>query len=210
MAYIYQIENDINHKKYIGKTEFSLEKRLKEHIRDSQKNNYINRPLYKAMRKYGTTHFHISLLEETNCPNEREIYWIEKLATFKNGYNATHGGDGTRYLDYELIYKTYQQVQNIEKTAQICKVNRTSVTKILKSKQVDIQSSKQVSQKLLGKPIGMYKNNQLIATFTSLREAGRYIIQYQHKKNEKNIAASIGRCANGKRNTVYGYQWKYL
>ena len=84
------------------------------------------------------------------------------------------------------------------------------MTKILKSKQVDIQSSKQVSQKLLGKPIGMYKNNQLITTFISLREAGRYIIQYQHKKNEKNVAANIGRCANGKHNTAYGYQWKYL
>ena len=29
MAYIYKIENDINGKLYIGKTEFSIEKRFK-------------------------------------------------------------------------------------------------------------------------------------------------------------------------------------
>lgn len=37
MAYIYKIENDINKKLYIGKTEFSIEKRWKEHCQDFQK-----------------------------------------------------------------------------------------------------------------------------------------------------------------------------
>ena len=27
--------------------------------------------------------------EETNNPEEREVYWIEKKQSFKNGYNAT-------------------------------------------------------------------------------------------------------------------------
>ena len=55
------------------------------------------------MRKYGIEHFHISLIEETNNPNEREKYWIEQKRTFKNGYNATKGGDGTAYLDYDVL-----------------------------------------------------------------------------------------------------------
>lgn len=46
------------------------------------------------MRKYGIEHFHIELLEETDDPNEREVYWIEKKRSFKDGYNATIGGDG--------------------------------------------------------------------------------------------------------------------
>jgi predicted GIY-YIG superfamily endonuclease len=39
MAYIYKIVNDINNKVYIGKTEFSIEKRFSEHCKDSVKRN---------------------------------------------------------------------------------------------------------------------------------------------------------------------------
>jgi transposase len=48
-----------------------------------------------AMRKYGRENFSFQILEE--CPEEqlaeREIYWIEKLNTYKEGYNETRGGD---------------------------------------------------------------------------------------------------------------------
>ena len=37
MSYIYKIYNDINDKIYIGKTNYLLEKRFQEHIRDSKK-----------------------------------------------------------------------------------------------------------------------------------------------------------------------------
>ena len=37
MAYIYQIKNKINGKSYIGKTEYSVERRWKQHIRESKK-----------------------------------------------------------------------------------------------------------------------------------------------------------------------------
>lgn len=37
MAYIYKIINDINDKVYIGKTEFSVEKRFQEHCKDAFK-----------------------------------------------------------------------------------------------------------------------------------------------------------------------------
>ena len=88
MAYIYQITNDINGKIYIGKTEFSLEKRFKEHCQDAFREKCEKRPLYAAMRKYGIEHFHIELIEETDIPEEREKYWIEEKQSFKFG-NAT-------------------------------------------------------------------------------------------------------------------------
>jgi hypothetical protein len=34
------------------------------------------------MRKYGIEHFHAELIEETDQPEEREIYWIG----YFNGY----------------------------------------------------------------------------------------------------------------------------
>ena len=52
------------------------------------------------MRKYGVEHFHIELIEEADNPEEREIYWIENKRSFKNGYNATMGGDGKQLYDH--------------------------------------------------------------------------------------------------------------
>lgn len=46
--YIYKITNSINGKAYIGKTMGTPEKRFKEHIADSKRDRYANRPLYKA------------------------------------------------------------------------------------------------------------------------------------------------------------------
>ena len=74
MSYIYKITNDINNKIYIGKTDFSIEKRFKEHCRDACKTRNEQRPLYAAMQKYGIDHFNITLIEETDNPDIREIY----------------------------------------------------------------------------------------------------------------------------------------
>ena len=53
MAYIYKITNDINDKIYIGKTNFSIEKRFQEHCKDAFRKRNEKRPLYNAMKKYG-------------------------------------------------------------------------------------------------------------------------------------------------------------
>lgn len=57
------------------------------------------------MRKYGPESFDVQCLEivEDNLACERERYWIEYYSTFKNGYNATVGGDGKPYIDYNLV-----------------------------------------------------------------------------------------------------------
>lgn len=51
------------------------------------------------MNKYGSEHFHIKLIEETNNPEERERYWIQYYDSYHNGYNATLGGDGKCWLE---------------------------------------------------------------------------------------------------------------
>ena len=146
MAYIYQIQNDINGKLYVGKTEFSIEKRFKEHCNDAFKEISEKRPLYSAMKKYGIEHFHISLIEETDNPEEREKYWIEYLETFKSGYNATMGG----YIDYDLVVKTYNEVQNQAETARILNISVNSVQSILKYYNIKPVSLRQVNQNVNG------------------------------------------------------------
>ena len=131
MAYIYMITNDINGKIYIGKTEFSIEKRFKEHCADALRERNEKRPLYSAMRKYGIEHFHIELIEETDNPEEREVYWIEQKRSFKNGYNATLGGDGKRYCDYDLIYSLYKEGLNIKEVAKILNYSMDTCSRVL-------------------------------------------------------------------------------
>jgi len=79
MAYIYAIVNDINNKIYVGKTNLTIEKRFKEHCRDSKRLSEENRPLYTAMQKYGIEHFSAQELEQcsTEEASAREAFWIK-------------------------------------------------------------------------------------------------------------------------------------
>lgn len=52
MGFIYLITNNINKKKYVGKTTQSIEKRWQEHISESKREKREIRPLYRAIRKY--------------------------------------------------------------------------------------------------------------------------------------------------------------
>ena len=154
------------------------------------------------MRKYGIEHFYIELLEETDKPEEREIYWIEKKQSFKNGYNATIGGDGKRYLDYDLIIATYDEVKSISETAVICNCSIDSVSNILNIYHIDKLTSEEVNIQKRGNVINQYDiNGNFIQSFPSIKAAARYL-------NKKGISHISDAC-KGKRNTAYEYKWKY-
>lgn len=213
MAYIYQITNDINGKIYIGKTEFSIEKRFKEHCQDAFRDRNEKRPLYAAMRKYGIEHFHIELIEETDNPEEREIYWIENKRSFKNGYNATIGGDGKKYIDYDLVISTYKEVKNAVHVAEMLGIHPDSVYNILKANNISslYSSENSPNKELQGKVCGMFSSNgELLKSFSTIKDAARYIIQENiSKDNIKGISSHISQVCNGKRKSAYGYCWKF-
>jgi len=93
---IYCITNKLNSKRYVGLTTRSVTERFKEHeIADS----YIGR----AIRKYGIENFSIMILDDAENREElvkAEIYWINELNTFDDGYNLTTGGDGVIVVDF--------------------------------------------------------------------------------------------------------------
>lgn len=207
MAYIYKITNDVNQKIYIGKTENSISTRFKEHCRDSRKQTEEHRPLYAAMRKYGVEHFHIELLEETDKPEEREKYWIETLGSFKYGYNATRGGDGCSYIDYDKVVETYHQLQSIVKVAQNLHIDKGTVRKILDNKKEVVYTSQETNRRR-GKLVNQYSlDNEYIQTFSTMHDAARYI--RPNSSSFGGVASHIGDVCNGKRHTAYGYIWKY-
>ena len=106
MAYIYSITNNINQKKYIGKTtKNNPYDRWKEHINHSKhKENTVSyssihsMPIIRALRKYGIDSFKFRVLEECidDKVNERETHYINEYNTYYKGYNATFGGEGIR------------------------------------------------------------------------------------------------------------------
>ena len=214
MAYIYKITNLINNKIYIGKTLQTIEKRFKEHCKDYLKREEEKRPLYSAMKKYGINNFKIEQVEECdeNLIDERERYWIEYYDSFKNGYNATLGGDGKAYVNRQLVINTYNETQNCAKTAELCKIHITTVYKILEENNIQRKSSQQIAKETLSKAIFMLNlQNEKLLSFESMTEAAQYLKDNNKAKGDiKGIRSHIRDVCKGKRQTAYGYKWKWL
>ena len=208
MAYIYVITNKVNGKQYVGKTEYSdPEKRFQEHLRESRKERNENRPLYRAIRKYGEENFEFKVLEEVSeeVSCQREIFWIDKLNTYgSSGYNATKGGDGKRYLNYDKIVKDYQTTGTLVETANLNNCTAESVSKILKSKgfKVTPKHCKQIKTYYLGKEI----------VFNSITEAANWVLKEKLSTSTKVevIRRSISRAVNGRRKTYLKMRWEEI
>ena len=139
MAYIYKITNDINQKIYIGKTERNIEERFKEHCREYRKKRCEKRPLYAAMKKYGTEHFHVELVEETDNPEEREQYWIKFYNSYgSTGYNATMAGDGKKYIDVNKLIEAYERLGTIVAVSQETGHDEGHISKLLRQAGIQI------------------------------------------------------------------------
>lgn len=207
MAYIYQITNDINDKVYVGKTEFDIAKRFKEHCEDAFSRQCEKRPLYAAMRKYGIGHFSVSLIEETSNPEDRERFWIEEKGSFKKGYNATKGGDGRPYLDHDLLIATYSQTQSVAEAARICGCDKDQLSKILHLHNITVHSHGDVSLKKYGKVVNQYDiQGHYLRSFPSIQAAAKAI---KPNYNNHGIAGHISAVCRGKRKTAYGFKWEY-
>ena len=212
MPYIYKITNDINGKIYIGKTLYSVEKRFKEHCKDFKKETKEQRPLYFAMQKYGIEHFHVEEIEkcDENIISEREKYWIEYYNSFKKGYNATLGGDGKHYLDYDLIVATYQELKSCIDTAKKLNIDEDTVRKVLEIRNQYIYTSSEVVKRKYGKCVSMYDlNNNYIRSFSTMGEAGQYLIDNKLTNCKlTTIRQHISEVCRGKRKTAAKFKWK--
>lgn len=97
---IYQIQNKINNKNYIGFSSKSVEKRWSKHCVDAK--NGRNTYLCNAIRKYGTENFDTKIIHCCDnldlAKNFLEQHYIKNLKSYYldgNGYNMTLGGEGT-------------------------------------------------------------------------------------------------------------------
>jgi group I intron endonuclease len=95
--YIYKIINKVNGKLYVGYTNRKNPiSRWNQHITVSKTNN---RPLYKAIRKYGIDNFEFNViycsLDGEHTLKTMEAHFITQYQSFitEHGYNLTRGGE---------------------------------------------------------------------------------------------------------------------
>jgi group I intron endonuclease len=214
---IYKIVNDINNKVYIGKTTKGIESRFKRHIDDSKRRETENRPLYRAMNKYGIEHFHIEVIEYCLIEEleQREQYWIKQYNSYSNGYNATLGGDGKFLFDYSKILhlireqKTYKEICDIigcsEDTVR-------AVSKLYNEKVKYEENNLMQKMKSSKKIVEQYTlDNKYIQTFESTNEAAKWLIDNKYTGMTANsIRSKISEVARGIRKTTCGFIWKYV
>ena len=216
MAYIYKIINNINGKVYIGKTEQNNPyDRWKEHIRDHARRRNEKRPLYSAMKKYGVENFSFKVLEETNSPEEREMHYIDVYRSYVgfkdcNGYNATLGGDGKKYLslnENEVIkYHIDESCRSLKETADYFRVDPETIRKILiknNEKWIDKKYIQRFKKYINNGPLAQLDlDDNIVNIFESLSEANEYFGKNRDSSNIRDVIC-------GRHKTAYGYKWMY-
>ena len=210
MPYIYKVTNKINGKIYIGKTVFSVSKRWREHCKEYTKERNNKRPVYSAMAKYGVDNFCVEQIDECteDILSDRERYWIEYYGSFKNGYNATSGGDGKSYIDRQLVLSLYQEYSNVKTVSELMDINYYSVRNILLENNVEIIPHPQ--QKMGVVMLDKY-TNQPIKAFSSCKEAAIYLIENGLSNcGIKGLGSHISDVCKGKRKTAANHKWKLL
>lgn len=204
MPYIYCITNDVNDKKYVGKTSLkTIEERFHQHIEDSKRSRCEKRALYDAMLKYGYNHFSISLLETVETEEEackQEQYWIEKLGTYHNGYNMTHGGDGKRLYDYKELAKAYKKYKSVKKVAEIFGCDDKPIRLACAENNIKIEIA---PNKKRIKRTDLNTNEEKI--YNSITDAARDIPNKEPETARKNISRSLNRGS-----LAYGYKFEYI
>lgn len=214
-GYIYVITNDINGKQYVGQTTDTLKNRFSDHCKDSNLARCKGRPLYLAMNKYGREHFSIREIEE--CPfeklDEREQYWIQELDTYKHGYNATLGGEGTQVYNYDLFIEDFNNGMNIKQIAEKYQCGPDTVGKALRKAGLNTRRANKTTAQANAMPIYQYDlDGHFIQQFSSQWAAAVWIAENKTIKNPviEHIRTDINGAARkiNNRKSAYGYQWE--
>lgn len=214
---IYKIENQINHKIYIGQS-IEIERRWQKHL--NAQDDFI---IHQAIRKYGKENFIFSILEECDMLelDNRENYWINQYnSLIPNGYNMIAGGSNgaglakgrpvNQYNLDGLLLATFDSAHQASAAAgidywSICACCRGEYQQSGGFQWKYVDDSTKIIMPLTIRTdftvLQIDKNtDEIISEFSSLKEA----------TNKTGIASStICNVCKGKGKTAGGFKWKY-
>ena len=234
LGYIYIIESPYG-KNYIGQT-IDIKRRIKEYNRNN-KNFKKQVLLYNHFNKYNIdVKDYIRVIEVVDVSklNDREIFWIEKYDTFKNGLNMTIGGNsfkGGVALNEEHRLKisiankgkkrTKKQIENISRGCLgriISKDTRDKISKAnsnenhwLYNKKHSIETKNKISNSLKNRININNKNQYSVIAFKNgvIIDIFNSLSECSHNlfgDNKRNL----DRVVNGLRKSYKGYIIKKL
>lgn len=165
MAYVYIIRNTVNDKVYVGCSINKPESRFKQHLKPSSLTTR-NYKLQQAIKELGKDKFYVELLEEVNDEEryDKEIYYIKKYNSYKEGYNSTPGGKGGKIFvdedDIQYLITQYNECHDLNYLAAKYHVNKCTITRLFKSLGVEVKYGNIISN-------GTFKARDHIRCFDS-------------------------------------------
>lgn len=171
---IYKITNLINGKIYIGKD-------------SKNKTNYFGSgiAIKPAIEKYGKGNFKKEIIDSAETfdeLNEKEIFWIKKLESYKSsiGYNRSYGGDGFSGMLPETSEKIRLKNTGKKRTEETRHLQSIASKDKPKSKEHKKSLSKAWEKRKIEKP-HTQKTLDLMSKSMIGKNVGKYIKIYEFK-----------------------------
>lgn len=184
-CYSYRYDNG-EIKYYIGQT-ININRRKREHLKSKEIDHF-----HCSIRKYGMDNFNFEILEELEFNtyevlksnlNEREIFYINKYDSFKNGYNSTIGGSNIKkfYLSEDIkqklsISKKERRKEISEKMLEFWEKNKDKMIQLFN----DPERLKKISLSMKK----LWKNNEYRNKVLSSRKSVQSSENYKRKQSE--------------------------
>ena len=229
---IYKITNLINNKVYIGQTA-----NIKNRISCYEKLRCKSQPkIFNSIKFYGWENHSWEIIEkcvlneDNKIINEREIFWINKFNSFKNGLNCTSGGQNCKMSEETKekisighkgqipwnkgISRNQEEKLKISNSLKGNKLSKETKAKISKGnkgkeawnkgKNMSVEFKEKVRTTLRNSTKLKRKRIICIDTgiiFESITEAARILGFNQ---------ANLSKVCNGHRETINGLKFKFL
>lgn len=197
---VYLVTNKINGKQYIGKSVASLNQRKSNHYSSAKGGSETN--FHRALRKYDEESFEWKALTECkskNELNEKEMFYIEKYNTYKQGYNMTNGGDGG--LTYNKNTDNYHHIKH--KLGKWKNGNPGSTPEA-------IQKRRKTMVKGVGKVDSSLKTNQNVVVQPNRQRVRVYGVDFDSYTEASKVYGVTIRTVRNRCNNELLKQWKKL
>lgn len=234
------ILNKVTGMMYIGQTKYKSEQRYKEHINVAL-HTKRNLHLYNSIRKHGVENFELTVLEtevDEDSLDEKEMYYIDKFNTFRNGYNNTKGGGGVRGYHHSQetrkkmgsgIKASMWKINTPERTAKIIAAqkgrkfteehkqhikesikDRHGTNNSFYGKHHTEETKNKISEANSKYCVLQILDGNILNTFDSVIEAAEFCISNKYTSAKlSSVMYRIYYTCKGNQKVCYGFEWKY-